>query len=55
MWEKQKWKCAMCKKTLKLKGVELDRKSAPQGYVVANVRLVHHACHRKDQARKNFK
>lgn len=55
MWGKQKGKCAICKNSLKLKGAELDRKSAPRGYVETNVRLVHHICHRKDQARKKFK
>lgn len=54
MWVKQKGKCAMCKKSLKLKGAELDRKSAPRGYAENNVRLVHHICHRKDQSKKGF-
>ena len=54
MWNKQKGKCAICRRLLKIKGAELDRKSAPKGYVEENVRLVHHLCHRKDQARKNF-
>ena len=46
--------CALCLQPLELRDSELDRISASVGYTAANTRLVHHACHRKDQQRKGF-
>lgn len=54
MWEKQKHLCAICKKRMPLAYSELDRKRAADGYVEANVRLVHAKCHHGDQARKRY-
>jgi hypothetical protein len=51
----QDGKCAICGKRLPEKGAELDRVSAPAGYTPANTRLVHHACHRQQQADRNYK
>jgi hypothetical protein len=46
--------CPLCSEPLELRDSELDRISASVGYTAANTRLVHHACHRKDQQRKGF-
>lgn len=54
MWHKQKGKCAICKKRMELRNSELDRKVTVRGYIESNVRLVHHDCHIKDQARRGF-
>jgi hypothetical protein len=51
---KQQGKCAICGDPLPAKGSELDRKEAVLGYTEDNCRLVHHDCHRKAQAAKNF-
>lgn len=51
----QEGKCAICGDPLPEKGAELDRVSAPAGYTVANTRLVHHACHRQQQADRNYR
>ncbi|MBI2024472.1 MAG: HNH endonuclease [Candidatus Harrisonbacteria bacterium] len=55
MYEKQKGICPICKKKLPKKGTDLDRYGAMGGYTEENVRLVHSACHRKDQKKKGFK
>lgn len=52
--KQQSGKCAICGKSLDLKGSELDRTRAVDGYTEANTRLVHHECHVSDQASKGF-
>ncbi|MBS0212984.1 MAG: hypothetical protein JSR26_07385 [Proteobacteria bacterium] len=54
MWAKQRGKCALCGEPMEQKGSELDRTEAYLGYVESNVRLIHHECHIKDQARKHY-
>lgn len=54
IWKKQRGICALCEKVLPETETELDRFDAVKGYVVGNVRLVHHKCHRKDQQAKRF-
>lgn len=54
MWAKQNGKCALCGEPMPQKGSELDRTAAYLGYVESNVRLVHHDCHIKDQAAKDY-
>lgn len=54
MYGKQNGKCALCKGDMELKNSELDRLDTVQGYIESNVRLVHHDCHIKDQARKGY-
>lgn len=54
MWKKQAGICALCREALELKGSELDRTEAYNGYIESNVRLVHHECHIKDQAQKGY-
>lgn len=53
-WEQQKHKCAICRKSIKRAYSELDRFYAPDGYTESNTRLVHHACHVKQQRGKNY-
>jgi hypothetical protein len=50
----QDGRCAICGEQLPEKDAELDRISAPNGYTPANTRLVHQACHRKQQADRNY-
>lgn len=47
--------CAICGEAMEVKGSELDRADPVNGYKAVNTRLVHHACHRADQAEKGFK
>ena len=54
MWKRQRGTCADCGEELPESETELDRIVAHLGYVKDNVRLVHHACHRKSQAEKKF-
>ena len=54
-WLDQKGKCALCGKSLPKAESELDRLIASAGYTVGNTRLVHHVCHRKQQAKRGFK
>ncbi len=54
MWLKQSGLCAFCNQLMEQKGSELDRLEALHGYIESNVRLVHHECHIKDQASKNY-
>lgn len=54
MRAKQNGLCAICEEPLPDKGSELDRFVAKLGYVVSNVRLVHHECHIKDQELKRY-
>ncbi len=53
-WRTQKGLCALCGKLLPQKNSELDRREAYLGYKEANVRLVHHECHVKDQEIKKY-
>ncbi len=50
----QKGLCAICGKELPERGAELDRQEAYKGYTPENTRLVHHECHVRDQAEKNY-
>jgi len=50
----QKGKCALCGKRLPLKGAELDRFQAYNGYTEKNTRLVHHECHIRAQLNKGY-
>lgn len=54
-WLDQKGKCALCGKRLPKNESELDRLKASGGYTTANTRLVHHLCHRRQQAKRGFK
>jgi len=54
-WKAQRGLCAMCDKPMDVKGSELDRADPVDGYTAENTRLVHHACHRADQATKGFR
>lgn len=47
--------CAMCGEPMEVKGSELDRTDALDGYTAENTRLVHHECHRNDQDAKGFR
>ena len=46
--------CAICGEILPFKEIELDRKEAFLGYTPENTRLVHHKCHRTEQAKKKY-
>ncbi len=54
MWGRQNGICELCSQPMLQKGSELDRFEAYLGYVESNVRLVHHECHIKDQAGKDY-
>jgi hypothetical protein len=54
-WEEQNGCCAICRNSLELHGAELDRLDSILGYTCENTRLVHHNCHRQDQANKRYK
>jgi hypothetical protein len=54
MWKKQNSNCALCNNPMPQEYSELDRYEACLGYIESNVRLVHHECHKKDQADKNY-
>lgn len=45
----------MCDEPMGVKDSELDRADPVDGYTAENTRLVHHACHRADQAEKGFR
>lgn len=51
---KQQGRCAVCGEPLPAKGSELDRCDPVLGYTEGNCRLIHHECHRKAQAAKNY-
>jgi hypothetical protein len=51
---RQQGKCAECGEPLPPRDSELDRKSSLLGYTEENCRLVHHDCHRKQQAARNY-
>lgn len=50
----QQGKCASCGEPLPPRGSELDRTDPVLGYTEDNCKLIHHECHRKAQAAKNF-
>lgn len=52
---KQQGKCAACGEPLPPRESELDRRETAQGYTETNCRLIHHQCHRKAQAAKNYR
>lgn len=54
-WHAQDGDCPLCGNKLKKYTGELDRFKAKDSYTEANTRLVHHACHVKDQRKKGFK
>jgi hypothetical protein len=51
---KQLGKCAECGEPLPPRDSELDRQDAILGYIEENCRLIHHQCHRKAQAARNY-
>jgi hypothetical protein len=53
-YKEQKGVCTECQMALELKESELDRSQAMLGYTPENTRLIHHKCHRQEQARKNY-
>jgi hypothetical protein len=54
-WIAQKGKCAICHKKMAQAESELDRLKASAGYTPRNTRLVHHICHRKQQASRGYR
>ncbi len=54
-WAAQDGRCDICKEPVDRKGSELDRDNPVLGYTLENTRLVHHACHRRDQEAKGFR
>lgn len=53
-WKQQDGRCAICHKEMPQAESERDRLHAPDGYTVENTQLVHHACHRQQQAERGF-
>jgi hypothetical protein len=53
-WKEQRGKCSICNEDLPVSEAELDRLDAVAGYTAANTQLIHHACHRKQQADRGF-
>lgn len=53
-WKEQRGKCAICSEDLPVSGSELDRHNATGGYTAENTQLIHHDCHRKQQADRRF-
>ncbi len=53
-WKEQRGKCAICSEDLPETETELDRRDPYGGYTKENTRLVHHACHRRQQAERGF-
>lgn len=53
-WKEQRGKCALCREDLPETEAELDRIRSYGGYTAKNTRLVHHACHRKQQRERGF-
>jgi DNA repair exonuclease SbcCD ATPase subunit len=50
----QQGKCPLCGEPLPPRDAELDRKDPVLGYTAENCLLIHHHCHRKAQAAKNY-
>lgn len=53
-WKEQRGKCVFCSEDLPETEAELDRIDSYGGYTRENTRLIHHACHRKQQAERGF-
>lgn len=53
-WKEQRGKCALCPDDLPETEAELDRIDPYGGYTRENTRLIHHTCHRKQQAERGF-
>jgi len=51
---KQQGKCARCGEPLPPRDSELDRADPILGYSEENCTLIHHDCHRKAQAARNY-
>lgn len=51
---KQQGKCATCGEPLPPRDSELDRADPVLGYTEENCKLIHHQCHRKAQAVRNY-
>lgn len=51
---KQLGRCPLCGEPLPPRDAELDRTDPVLGYTEENCTLVHHQCHRKSQAAKNY-
>ena len=51
----QQGKCALCHKELPKSESELDRFIAHAGYTPKNTQLIHHHCHRKQQAVRRYR
>jgi uncharacterized protein with PIN domain len=55
LFDKQLGRCPLCQEPLiALNGAELHRTQASTGYTEDNTTLVHPACHRKQQADRNY-
>jgi hypothetical protein len=54
MWKKQRGLCALCNEELPMRGAELDRFKAIDGYTEENTQLVCHTCHRSTQEARGF-
>jgi hypothetical protein len=54
-WKEQRGKCAICHDDLPEIGAELDRFDAAAGYTKENTQLIHHECHRKQQAERGYR
>ena len=55
LFDLQQGRCPLCGELIvTLSGTELHRAQASSGYSEENVSLVHHACHRKQQAEQNY-
>jgi hypothetical protein len=53
-WKEQRGICAICKKDLPETETELDRLDPYGGYTRENTQLLHHACHRTQQAERGL-
>jgi hypothetical protein len=53
-WIEQDGKCPLCPAKLPESEAELDRIDPYGGYTRENTRLIHHKCHRKQQAKRRF-
>jgi hypothetical protein len=55
LFDLQQGRCPLCGDAIvTFNGTELHRAEASAGYSEENVSLVHHACHRKRQADRNY-
>jgi hypothetical protein len=53
-WREQGGVCPLCGKRLRQGNGELDRLVAAPGYTPENTRLIHRACHIRDQRKKGY-